>query len=315
LADVLALAARQHGVVTRAQLRELGISDDAIDYRVRRGRVHRVRRGVYAVGRPELTRLGVLSAAVLGCGPGAALSHDAAGEVLGIRRRIAGPIDVTVPGARRAGTGIRLHRRPLPDLTHRHGIPVTNIVRTLLDLAQRLPPNELEAAVNEADKLDLIDPERLRAALEGRGRQRGVAALRALLDRHTLTLTDSELERRFLPIARRAGLPAPLTQRRVNGFRVDFYWPDLALVVETDGLRYHRTPAQQAMDRRRDQAHAAAGLTALRFTHEQVARETDHVEATLVAVVMRAPTAHPSAPAPGARAARRRAPTARPLRA
>jgi very-short-patch-repair endonuclease len=293
------------------------MSAEAVRYRVQRRRLHPVHRGVYAVGRPQLTRHGVFIAAVLSCGPGAALSHDAAGEVLGIRKRRANPIDVTVPGAERRRSGIRVHRRPLPaaDITHCHGIPVTSVVRTLLDLAQHLPRHELEAAVNEADKLDLIDPERLRAVLDGRGRQRGVAALRALLDRHALTLTDSELERRFLPIARRAGLPAPLTQRRVNGFRVDFYWPDLGLVVETDGLRYHRTPAQQAMDRRRDQAHAAAGLTALRFTHEQVVRETDHVEATLVAVVRRAPTAHPSAPAPGAPAARRPRPTARPMRA
>ena len=311
---MLALAAGQHGVVTRAQLRELGMTDHAIEYRLRRGRLHPVHRGVYAVGRPQLTRHGVLIAAVLSCGPGAALSHDGAGEVLGIRKRRAGPIDVTVPGARRAPRGIRLHRSVVPgaDVGRSHGIPVTSVVRTLLDLAQRLPRNELEAAVNEADKLDLIDPERLRAALDGRGRQRGVAALRALLDRHTLTLTDSELERRFLPIARRAGLPAPLTQRRVNGFRVDFYWPDLGLVVETDGLRYHRTPAQQAIDRRRDQAHAAAGLTALRFTHEQVVREMEQVEATLVAVVRRAPTAPPSAPPPGAGAAPRPASRARP---
>jgi very-short-patch-repair endonuclease len=292
---VLELAARQHGVVTRAQLRELGMSDDAIEYRVRRGRLHRVHRGVYAVGRPQLTRHGVLIAAVLSCGPGAALSHNAAGEVLGIRRRRVGPIDVSVPGPRRASKGTQLHRRPLPadDVTHRHDIPVTSVVRTLLDLAQRLAPNQLEAAVNEADKLDLIDPDRLQRALAERGGKPGVAALRALLDRHTLTLTDSELERRFLSIARRAGLPPPLTQREVNGFRVDFYWPELGLVVETDGLRYHRTPAQQARDRRRDQAHAAAGLTALRFTHQQIARETDHVEATLVAVVRRVPTAHP----------------------
>jgi very-short-patch-repair endonuclease len=303
--------------VTRAQLLGLGMSAEAVRYRVRRRRLHPVHRGVYAVGRPQLTRHGVLIAAVLSCGPGAALSHDAAGEVLGIRKRRAGPIDVTVPGAERRRPGIRLHRRPLPegDVAHRHGIPVTAPVRTLLDLAQRLPPNQLEAAVNEADKLDLIDPDRLRAALEGRERQRGVATLRARLDRHTLTLTDSELERRFLPIARRAGLPPPLTQRDVNGFRVDFYWPELALVVETDGLRYHRTPAQQANDRRRDQAHAAAGLTALRFTHEQVAREAEHVEATLAAVLKRAPRASRSAPAPAAGAARRPAPTAGSTRA
>jgi very-short-patch-repair endonuclease len=73
----------------------------------------------------------------------------------------------------------------------------------------------------------------------------------------------------------------------LNGFKVDFYWPDLGLVVETDGLRYHRTPAEQARDRRRDQAHTAAGLRALRFTHAQVVFEGGHVESTLVAVAQR----------------------------
>ena len=114
-----------------------------------------------------------------------------------------------------------------------------------------------------------MDPERLREALEELTGLPGVAVLRETLDRHTFTLTESHLERLFLPIARKAGLPPPLTQRHVNGFRVDFYWPELKLVVETDGLRYHRTPAQQAADRERDLAHFAAGLTALRFTHAQ----------------------------------------------
>lgn len=117
--------------------------------------------------------------------------------------------------------------------------------------------------------------------------RRGVPALRALLDRRTFTLTDSQLERRFLRLVRGAGLPRPLTGQRVNGFKVDFYWPDLGLVVETDGLRYHRTATQQARDRRRDQAHAAAGLTPLRFTHAQVTFEPDDVEGTLIAVANR----------------------------
>ncbi len=69
--------------------------------------------------------------------------------------------------------------------------------------------------------------------------------------------------------------------------RTDFYWPDLGLVVETDGLRYHRTPAQQAKDRRRDQAHTAAGLTPLRFTHGQIAFEPAYVRATLEEVARR----------------------------
>jgi len=131
----------------------------------------------------------------------------------------------------------------------------------------------------------------LRGALEALDGQRGVAALRDLLDRQTLTLTDSELERRFLPIVQRAGLPRPLTQRRVNSFRVDFFWPQLGLVVETDGLRYHRTAGQQARDRLRDQTHAAAGLTTLRFTHAQVVFDTAHVQRVLAAVIsLPAPT-------------------------
>ena len=95
--------------------------------------------------------------------------------------------------------------------------------------------------MNEADKLGLIDAESLRARIDEHRGARGVSMLRRLLDRNTLVMTDSELERRFVPITQRAGLPAPLTQEWVNGFRVDFYWPELALVVETDGLRYHRT--------------------------------------------------------------------------
>ncbi len=104
-----------------------------------------------------------------------------------------------------------------------------------------------------------------------------------MLDRRTFRLTRSELERQYLLLAGPAGLPPPLTKQWVSGFEVDFYWPDLGLVVETDGLRYHRAPAQQARDRLRDQAHAAAGLTQLRFTHEQVRDEPAHVQAVLQA--------------------------------
>ncbi len=167
------------------------------------------------------------------------------------------------------------------------GIPVTSPIRTLIDLATSLSRAALERAVNEADKRDLTTPEKLRAALETYTGEAGVARLRALLDRHTFRLSDSDLERRFRPLARSAGLPTPLTKQRVNGFEVDFFWPDLGLVVETDGLRYHRTPAEQARDRLRDQAHAAAGLTPLRFTHEQVRFEGDYVRVTLTAVVRR----------------------------
>ena len=202
-----------------------------------------------------------------------------------------GPIEVSVPlPSTHSHPGIVVHRRRglgEADRASLNGIPLTAPVRTLLDLATRLSQRELEAAVNEADKLDLVDPKSQRSALEDRAGQPGVAALRRLLDRHAFALTDSELERLFLPIARRAGLPAPLTQHRMNGFRVDFYWPELGLVVETDGLRYHRTPAEQARDRVRDQAHAAAGLAPLRFTHAQIRWEAVRVERTLTSVTRR----------------------------
>lgn len=171
------------------------------------------------------------------------------------------------------------------------GIPVTTPICTLIDISTCLDRGSIEVAINEADKRDLVDPEHLRTALDRTGRRPGVGVLRAVLDRRTFTLTDSELERRFLPIARSAGLPPPRTGHHVNGFKVDFFWPELGLIVETDGLRYHRTPAQQARDRLRDQAHAAAGLTSLRFTHSQVRYEQRHVEATLEAVASACATA------------------------
>ena len=164
---------------------------------------------------------------------------------------------------------------------------MTTPVCTLIDLATRLGSGELEAAVNEADRRDLTDPEALRAALTEFVGRPGAAILRRILDRRTFTLTDSELERRFLPLAQSAGLAAPLTRRWVNGFRVDFYWPEIGLVVETDGLRYHRTPAQQGRDRLRDQAHTAAGLVPLRFTHAQIRFDPGHVMSTLAKTAAR----------------------------
>jgi very-short-patch-repair endonuclease len=168
-----------------------------------------------------------------------------------------------------------------------NGIPVVAPVRTLIDIARSLDGVRLERAINEADRLDLVDPETLFEELEAYPGVPGVGRLREILGRHTFRLTDSELERRFLLLIEAAGLPMPVTGKRLNGFKVDFYWPHLALVVETDGLRYHRTPAQQGRDRLRDQTHAAVGLTALRFTHEQVRFEAKHVRETLRAVAAR----------------------------
>ena len=229
-------------------------------------------------------------AAVLACGPEAVLSHESATALWAIRAPRSESIHVTVPArVVRRHSGVRVHRtRKLDDVDRdrHHRIPVTSAIRTLVDLATRVPARELEASINEADKLGLVKPEALRRALEGSS-LRGAAAVRRVLDRSTFVLTDSALERRFLPIARRAGLPQPRTGAYVNGFKVDFFWPDLGLIVETDGLRYHRTPAQQARDRLRDQAHTAAGLTPLRFTHAQVRYEPEQVEVILKSVLAR----------------------------
>jgi very-short-patch-repair endonuclease len=269
---------------------EHGLSEQAIKHRLRKARLYRIWRGVYAVGRPELTMHGHWMAAVLACGPGAVLSHESAAALWEIRAPTGDEIEVSVPArARRGRPGITVHRRAMlpAEITHRQGILVTTPVCTLIDIAARLERDSLEAAINEADKRGLIDPPTLRSALEGLTRRPGLTLLRETLDRRTFTLTDSQLERRLLPIARRAGLGPPETGRYVSGFKVDFFWPDLGLVVETDGLRYHRTPAQQARDRLRDHAHAAAGLTPLRFTHAQVRFEPYYVQATLAAVVRR----------------------------
>ena len=102
-----------------------------------------------------------------------------------------------------------------------------------------------------------------------------------MLDRHTFRLSDSDLEILFRPLARAAAFPSPMTKQMVLGYAVDFFFPDHDLIVETDGLRYHRTPSQQARAVKRDQMHVAAGFTVLRFTHWQIAHAANEVTAVL----------------------------------
>ena len=151
-----------------------------------------------------------------------------------------------------------------------------------------------ERAVNEADKRDLINPEELRLALDGYAGRPGAPTLRRILDKRTFRLSDSDLEILFRPIAKAAGLPPPLTKQMVNGFEVDFFWPDLGLVVETDGLRYHRTPSTQARDAKRDRAHTLAGMTPLRFAHYEIKYERAMVrgEVSQAADMLRKRTRH-----------------------
>jgi len=275
------MARRQHGVVTRSGLERLGFTEEAVEHRLATGRLHPISAGVYAVGRPELTPHGRWMAAVLACGDDAALSHRSAAELWGIGYEEANRIDVSIRRKSKiTRKGIKVRARPslgASSFVVRFGIPVTHPVQTLIDVATELKPLRLERAVNEADKLDLVDPETLRKALDGYGGMPGVRTLRTMLDRHTFRLSDSDLEILFRPLALAGGFPLPLTKHWVMGYETDFWFPDHGLVVETDGLRYHRTAAQQARAAKRDQKHTAAGLRVLRFTHWQIAHASDEV--------------------------------------
>ena len=300
------LVRRQHGVVSRAQLLELGFGEEAIDHRIARGRLHRLWRGVYAVGRPETSWQGRCMAAVLSCGQDALLSHRSAAALWGLlsseraNRGRGGEIEIVVPeGSYRNRPGIRVRRRSglrAGDRREIAGIPVTDPASTLVDLASCAPRWEIERAINSADRLGLIDPETLRTEVASMPRRRGIARMRRLLGGEPLT--DTGLERRFLTIARRANLPTPETQVTINGYRVDFFWPRLSLVVETDGWRYHRTAGEQATDHLRDQTHSLAGLTTLRFAEQQIRDEPDVVGRTLAGVARRLEGEFQLAPSP-----------------
>jgi very-short-patch-repair endonuclease len=282
--EAWALAENQHGVVSNDQLREVGYTPQAIYHRIRTGRLHPLHRGVYAVGRSNVTDHGRWMAAVLAC-EGSVISHSSAAGLWRMGPGGRDLVELSLPSrSRRRRPGLEIHQRPSlqqRDITREYGIPVTTPIQTLIDMSLRLDHAGVERMINEADKYNLVHPPGIRRVLEERAGEPGVAKLRFILDRRTFRLTKEELERRFLPLARQAGLPTPLTGQFVNEFEVDFYWPNLGLVVETDGLRYHCTPAEQARDRLRDQAHTAAGLTPLRFTHEQVRYESEHVLAVL----------------------------------
>ena len=283
------LARRQHWVVTRAQLLAIGYTAKAIRHRIEIGRLHPIHAGVYAVDRPAATLEAVFIAAVLACGEGAALSHDSGAQLWLIRPRRPGPIHVSVPETRRIKRpGIKIHRRSEFEVTQRFGIPVTTPICTVVDIAPGLSDESLERCINEAANRDLVHPEQLHAAVRGLPYRRGARRVESLLDRDEFVVTDTVLEQKLLAILRKARLPLPETQQRLPGGRVDFYWPELGLVVEADSLRYHRTPSQQRNDVTRDQLNFAnRGIRTLRFTHWQICHEPDYVAGILEAAIRR----------------------------
>ena len=266
------VAARQHGVVTRRQLLDAGLLSSGIAVRLEAGRIHRVHRGVYAVGHSKLGNEGVWMAAVLACGDGAVLSHQSAAELWGIRRRDRRPMEaggqpsaihVTVPrtsGMRRR-RGIALHRSSTltaNQCSRRDGIPVTTPARTLADLQPILSRAEFGAALREAEFLRL-----------------------PIGDRFSSDGGRTELESRFLSLCRRHRLPKPEVNVKVDRFEVDFLWRDQRLIVEVDGWDSHRTRSAFEEDRARDARLTVLGYEVLRFTWRQVTADVATVAETI----------------------------------
>jgi very-short-patch-repair endonuclease len=282
--EIAALAGRQYGVVSRAQLLALGLSGSAIGRRVRGGRLHPVHRGVYAVGHASLTREARYLAAVLASGPGAVLSHVAAAQLWDLRPSSARAVDVIVPVASRGvrRPGVRAHRSVLRagERTVHRRIAVTTPARTLLDLAHVLPTRALHRALDRAEALRVFDLDALRRVADGRP---GTAALRAALGDHDAgtTLTRSEFEERLLEVCARHGLPRPLVNTVVCGLEVDTLFADARVVVEADGYAHHGTRAAFERDRARDRRLAVAGYRVLRVTHRALTEDPEAFAAEL----------------------------------
>jgi very-short-patch-repair endonuclease len=285
------LAAKQHGVVAHWQLRELGYSPGELRGLVARGHLHRLSRGVYAVGHRRLSVRGRWTTAVLAGGPGAVLSHRAAVALWDLRPIPSGLIDVTVPRRTRCERrGVRVHtvRRLHPDdHTTLDGIPVTSVHRTLLDYAEVARFQQLRLALEAAERRDLLDGLKLEA-LYGRARGRhGLKALRAAVAelRGPAPWTQSELERTFQALIREWGLPEPQVNVIVEGFLVDFWWPQARLVVELDGYRFHKDRRTFEDDRRRDTKLQLAACMTMRVTQRRIEREREGLRRDLTAAI------------------------------
>ncbi len=272
------LASRQHGVIARRQLLEIGLTPDQIRHRCDRGRLYPAHRGVYLVGHTAVTEHGHWLAAVLACGDGAVLSHRFAAALWGLGKAPAARIEVTVgPGGRGARPGIAVHRtRRLAsaERTTHHRIPVTTVSRTLFDLAAVVFPSQLRLAFEIADRLELLDLHALETLCQRSSGLRGSGRLREILVGYReAPLTRSALEHSFVSFCRRAGLPVPAVNVAIAGLEVDCVWPDRRVVVELDGYAFHRGRIAFERDRSRDAKLTLAGYTVLRLTHRRLREE------------------------------------------
>jgi hypothetical protein len=274
--EIAALAARQHGLVRLAQLLAAGLDHRAIARRVAAGRLHRVARGVYAVGHVALSREAHMLAAVFEAGDGAALSHLACAELWQVSRFRASVIDVVVPQRRRVKTATRIHRAPtlLPrDVTVYKGIPVTTIARMLVDLTDVLTDHQLANVIHEATFRRRFSLAATRDAIErSNGRHNLDVLERALaLNAQGSAGTKSGNEDQFLHLLQLAGIPEPLVNTRVNGVEPDFHWPDLQLAIEIDGPGHARARTQRE-DGQNEAKLRAAGYEVIRVRPDELRR-------------------------------------------
>lgn len=277
------LAGSQHGIVTLAQLAELGLAPSSVRSRVAAGQLHRMHRGVYAVGHRIVNRYGHWLAAVLACGVGAVLSHRSAAALWGIRPTSQASIDVTSPQRSGKGRlGITVHSGATllaADVAEIDGIPCTSLARTLLDLAEVVHGQALERAVHEAEILRVFDGRAVAEILRRARGRRGAVRLEAATAEGDFAGpgTRSELEDGFLAFCTRNGLPRPENNPYVDtpeGSReVDFLWRSHRLVVESDGRRFHDTPRAFESDHRKELLLDAGGWECVRATWRQVTRD------------------------------------------
>lgn len=267
--------------MARWQLRKLGYS--AGDIRGLRGRshLHSLYRGVYAVGHKRLSLRGRWMAGVLAGGPDAVLSHRAAIALWELRPIPSGPIDVTVPGRTRSGqAGLRIHniRQLEPeDRAIVDGIPVTSVHRTLLDYAELARFQQLRLALDAADRRDLLNGHELNGLYERARGRHGLKPLKAAVAelRGPAPWTQSELERVFFALIRQRGLPEPQANVLVDGFLVDFWWPEARLVVELDGYAFHKDRRKFESDRLQDTKLQLVGCMTIRVTQARIENDPD----------------------------------------
>jgi hypothetical protein len=269
------LASLQHGNVTYEQLIELGLTDNQIAGRARTGRLYRAHHCVYSVGRPPTSALEHASAAVLACGPGAALSHAPAMTLWRFWDRWTNPFEVTVIRDRRP-RGIRVHR-PLTltrrDIRTHLGIRVTSPARTLLDLdmAPRLGERRRRRAVKEALVSPWLNESQLTDLLLRLPHHPGTKLLSPFLAIPN-QLTRSGFEDDFPAFCERWDLPRPQMNFPIAGYVADAYFPDHELIVELDSHEFHLNPISFETDRDRDADTLLAGLPTVRITDTRIER-------------------------------------------